>query len=98
MNKIAIFLFLLPVLYVSACAPTPPPLPPALPPQAVLPVLGCNEPWIAIDQHKSILKNMTFKQPIRVLEPGMAATRDYNPNRINFVTDTKGIIQDITCG
>lgn len=37
-------------------------------------------------------------QPYRILAPGMAATTDFRPDRINVETDDGGIVVRVSCG
>ncbi len=58
----------------------------------------CAQPTSLIGQPKSVLETMKFANPIRVLEPGSAATMDYSPSRTNIIVDKQGIIREIRCG
>ena len=49
-------------------------------------------------QYRSVLASMTFKGPVRVIEPGMAVTMDYNAARLNVELDGAGKITRLTCG
>lgn len=51
-----------------------------------------------VGQKKTKLDVMRFANPIRVILPGMAVTKDYRQNRINFDIDENGIIARIHCG
>ena len=35
---------------------------------------------------------------VRIIPPNSAITMDYNPERLNVVTDAAGIIQKLSCG
>ncbi len=58
----------------------------------------CQVPADVIGKPHTVLKDKTFKVPVRVLYPDSPATMDFNPNRLNFKTDKKGIVREITCG
>jgi hypothetical protein len=51
-----------------------------------------------VGQHRGVLAAMTFKAPVRVIEPGMAVTMDYSPARLNIELDSVGRIARIYCG
>lgn len=51
-----------------------------------------------IGQPRSVLDVMRFSQPLRVIEPGMAVTEDYNPGRLNIELDDVGQIIRVACG
>lgn len=58
----------------------------------------CGPPERLLGKHRDVLGTLQFNQPIRVIEPNMAVTQDFNPNRINFLVDDRGIIRGINCG
>ena len=60
--------------------------------------LSCVKPFDLVGQPGTVLHKMKFKNVIRVLAPGMAATMDYSPQRTNFILDKQGIIREIHCG
>lgn len=49
-------------------------------------------------QNRKVLEAMKFKGPVRVIEPGMAVTMDYHPQRLNIELDGKGTITRLSCG
>ena len=59
---------------------------------------SCNPPVSLVGKDKSVLDTMRFKNPIRVLGPNTPATMDYNSERINIMTDDKGVITEVKCG
>jgi hypothetical protein len=70
-------------------------VPPALPPDD-----ACGAPGLQglVGQPRRVLETMTFAGPVRVIEPGMAVTMDYSPNRLNIELDDEGTITRVTCG
>ena len=86
----------LPLLALAACVPVPPdPVPPTLPPDD-----ACGAPGLQglVGQPRRVLETMKFGVPVRVIEPGMAVTMDYNPARLNIELDAAGRIIRVTCG
>ena len=51
-----------------------------------------------VGQKETKLHIMRFKGPIRIIKPGMAVTKDYRLDRINFDIDENGLITRISCG
>lgn len=51
-----------------------------------------------VGQYRGVLAAMTFKGPVRVIEPGMAVTMDYSPSRLNIELDAAGKITRVYCG
>lgn len=57
-----------------------------------------------VGQPATVLAAMTFPAPTRVIEPGMAVTMDYSPNRLNIwlapgrVQAEGKVIERVTCG
>jgi Peptidase inhibitor I78 family len=51
-----------------------------------------------------VLAAMTFPSPTRIIEPGMAVTMDYSPERLNIwlaegrVMAEVNVIERVTCG
>lgn len=58
----------------------------------------CGPPERLLGKHRDILGTLPFNQPIRVIAPNTAYTEDFNPQRINFLVDDRGIIRGINCG
>jgi len=46
----------------------------------------------------STLDGMRFAQPMRHILPNMAVTMDFKPERVNIVSDKKGVISQVYCG
>lgn len=51
-----------------------------------------------IGQNKTVLRKLNFDGLIRVSGPNTIFTKEYDPDRVNFITDETGTIQQITCG
>jgi len=51
-----------------------------------------------IGQTGEIARLIELDRPMRVIEPGMAVTMDYRPDRINFELDEEGRIAVVRCG
>ncbi|MFM7655702.1 MAG: I78 family peptidase inhibitor [Paracoccaceae bacterium] len=49
-------------------------------------------------QSEDVLQTMKFGGPVRIIQPGMAVTMDYNPARLNIEIDESGKIHRISCG
>ena len=58
----------------------------------------CGLPQQMLGKHVEELRNMRFSQPVRVLQPGQYKTGDFNPKRLNFGIDNRGVILAISCG
>lgn len=58
---------------------------------------GAAELQDMVGEPKSILAAMKFAVPLRVIEPGMAVTADFSPNRLNFEIGVDGNISRIAC-
>ncbi|CAN6595607.1 hypothetical protein TRVA0_001S01442 [Trichomonascus vanleenenianus] len=56
-------------------------------PQAQLTRQAAGNPNVVSERH--------LPQPFRVLRPGMAATMDYRPNRLNVMLDQAGRIVNV---
>lgn len=46
----------------------------------------------------SVLSNVLFDSPVRIVRPGDAVTTDLIPNRITFDLDERGTVARVTCG
>ena len=51
-----------------------------------------------IGQTGEIARLLDLEQSMRVIEPGMAVTMDYSPDRINFEIDEQDRIAAVRCG
>ena len=51
-----------------------------------------------VGQTGEIARLLELDRPARVIEPGMAVTMDYRPDRINFEIDEQGRIAVVRCG
>jgi len=58
----------------------------------------CQVPSDLVGKPHTVLANMKFSTPIRVIFPGTQVTPDTVSNRLNFKIDKKGNIATITCG
>ncbi|MGL4321643.1 MAG: I78 family peptidase inhibitor [Paracoccaceae bacterium] len=69
------------------------------PPEQAPGVDACGAAELAdmVGEPKTILETMKFAVPVRVIEPGMAVTADYSPNRLNFEIAEDGTIAKIAC-
>ena len=89
------------LLSVAACTPLPmlDPLPDPVPlPVETEDTCGATELAGLIGQDASALERVLLLQRVRVIQPGMAVTMDYGPDRINFEIDTDNRIARIYCG
>ncbi len=59
---------------------------------------GASELQGLVGQRGSVLDGMRFSQEIRVIQPGMAVTMDFNPDRLNIWLDDRDVIERVTCG
>jgi hypothetical protein len=87
MRAFALCLMMLPL---GACvAETPDPM-----------QIGCGAEELQglVGQPASVLETMRFSQPLRVIEPGMAVTMDFNPERLNIHVDGAKKISRVICG
>lgn len=89
-------------LALAACVATPDPAPPFPGPVSpdLPPADACGAPDLQglVGQNRSVLETMRFAGPVRVIEPGMAVTMDYNPARLNIELNDAGRILRVTCG
>lgn len=46
---------------------------------------------------ESVLNGIRFSMPMRLIKPGQSVTMDFDPKRVNFVSNDQGIITDIHC-
>jgi hypothetical protein len=93
------FALLIP-LGLAACVeaespPYPGDMPPPMPPED-----SCGAPDLQFlrGQPETVLQTMKFGVPVRIIQPGMAVTMDYNPTRLNIEIDESGNIFRISCG
>ena len=100
-KEVQMTLKLIPVLGVAltlaACVGGPAPVPLATPDRNIADACGAAELQDMVGQSRDILATMKFAVPVRVIEPGMAVTMDFQPNRLNFAIGEDGTISSITC-
>jgi predicted small lipoprotein YifL len=84
-------------LTLAACGGGPTPLPPAAPDRDIADACGAAELQDMVGQSRDVLATMKFAVPVRVIEPGMAVTMDFQANRLNFAIGEDGTITSITC-
>jgi Peptidase inhibitor I78 family len=51
-----------------------------------------------VGQSARVLLTMRFSQDVRVIQPGMAVTMDFLPNRLNIWIAEGDVIERVTCG
>ncbi len=59
---------------------------------------GAAELQDMVGGSRRVLETIRFAVPVRVIEPGMAVTQDYNPARLNIYIGEDGNIASISCG
>lgn len=59
---------------------------------------GAAELQDMVGGSRRMLETIRFAVPVRVIEPGMAVTQDYSPNRLNIFIGDDGNIASISCG
>lgn len=70
----------------------------ANPPTPPVGTCGAEELQYLVGQPAAVLQTMRFGQVVRVIEPGMAVTMDYAPDRLNIELDKNDVISRISCG
>lgn len=91
MSRMIVPTLLAATLALGACVETPPTDP-------LAPACGAEGLSGLVGQNRKVLETMKFANTVRVIEPGMAVTMDYNPTRLNIELDAKGTITRLTCG
>jgi hypothetical protein len=84
-------------LFVSACVE------PEIDPQVPIdpmPIEQCNAAVLQglVGQPGRVLNGMRFATDVRVIQPGMAVTMDFQPNRLNIWIAEGDVIERVTCG
>ena len=51
-----------------------------------------------VGQSGQVLNGMRFTTDVRVIQPGMAVTMDFSPNRLNIWLGRGTVIERVTCG
>lgn len=88
---------LLLVAGVTACVMQPRELPDPGPMMPVNDTCGAAPHADLIGQDATALERVMILGQVRVIRPGMAVTRDFRPDRINFIVDESNLIARITC-
>ncbi|WP_225028700.1 I78 family peptidase inhibitor [Xinfangfangia pollutisoli] len=58
---------------------------------------GAADLQFLVGQKRSVLAMMSLPAPVRVIEPGMAVTMDYNADRLNIELDEQNRISRVYC-
>lgn len=82
----------------AGCVVTPEPPVGPLPPEPAPDACGASGAQGLVGLDESVLATMKFRQPVRVLRPGMAVTMDYSAERLNIEVDAAGRIIRVSCG
>jgi hypothetical protein len=84
----------------AACEPVAPPGFDRLPPVPDQDGTTCGAEGMQdlLGKDKSVFAAMTFPVGTRIIEPGMAITEDYRPDRLNFSIRNDGRIGQVWCG
>lgn len=90
--KHAFALLLCAPLALAACVAPVPPVDPG--PDAC----GASELQYLVGQPGVVLDGMRFSQEVRVIQPGMAVTMDFQAARLNFWLDRRDVIERVSCG
>lgn len=59
---------------------------------------GADELQYLVGKPGVLLDGMRFSQDVRVVQPGMAVTMDFKPDRLNFWLDDRDVIARVVCG
>jgi Peptidase inhibitor I78 family len=59
---------------------------------------GASDLQYLVGQRGRVLDGMRFSQPLRVVQPGMAVTMDFQAERLNIWLDDRDVIERVTCG
>ena len=88
--------FTLPIALMACVVPEVDPQVPIDP----MPVEQCNAAALQglVGQPGRVLNGMRFATDLRVIQPGMAVTMDFIPNRLNIWLGTGDVIERVTCG
>ncbi|SPF75104.1 hypothetical protein ALP8811_00088 [Aliiroseovarius pelagivivens] len=58
---------------------------------------GAGDLMYLVGQNAEVLTDLDLPENRRVLQPGMAYTMDYQPDRLNISIDENGLIDRIWC-
>ncbi|MBA3911748.1 MAG: hypothetical protein C0524_18205 [Rhodobacter sp.] len=82
----------LPLVLMACVQPVPLPVPdPAF-------ACGADELQYLVGKPGVLLDGMRFSQDVRVIQPGMAVTMDFKPDRLNIWLDERDVIVRVVCG
>ncbi|MFM7444946.1 MAG: I78 family peptidase inhibitor, partial [Tabrizicola sp.] len=84
------------IVMVAGCVPQGPD---RMPPEPA-PVDACSAAALQylVGQPEAVLATMKFAAPTRIIQPGMAVTMDYVPERLNIWIAEGGLIERVICG
>lgn len=82
-------------LAIMSCTPIAAPV---APPMAGPDDCKASELQGLVGQDQGRLAVMKFAGPVRIIQPGMAVTMDFNPARLNIEIDAQGRISRVSCG
>ena len=89
--KHALPLLALAPLALAACVMEPVPVPPAED------MCGASKLQYLVGKPGVVLDGMRFSQDVRVIQPGMAVTMDFRPDRLNILLDKRDVIERVYC-
>jgi hypothetical protein len=85
-------------LLAMACTQSDPTPPRSMPPEDIVDACVAAELQDLVGQPAAVATAITFAVPVRIIEPGMAVTMDFNPQRLNIEIGEGGLIARIFCG
>lgn len=91
MKHAVVALLVAPLLLAGCVVTAEPPVDPAE-------SCGAAEMQYLVGKPGVVLDGIRFSQDVRVIQPGMAVTMDYNPARLNIWLNDRDVIERVTCG
>ena len=88
----------LPVLLLTACAPTPAPEPVQPPPTCLAEKAQILLGKPATQELAAEGLRLTRAKTVRWMRPGMAVTMDYRADRLNILIDDTNMVTRLSCG
>lgn len=84
----------LPLILMACVDPAP------VPPVDPEPIDDCRASALQglVGQKATVLRTMRFGTTVRIIQPGMAVTMDFIPDRLNIWIAEGGVIESVTCG